>query len=398
MKGEAMEREIATEGVRRIELSRLEESRADLDDLTPERIEFIDSSPWPEESQAAEADRDFSIEAIRTFVFQRDVIPDYGAYSRHLGLETRDCRLWKDIPAVPVSAFRSHDLSASPPGSETTTFETSGTTISRPGRVRLTATSIYEASLSRNFARHLLPDDARLPAVIFGPTKAEAPHASLWFMADHAVRELCADGTWVVQGGEPRWERADEQFERAHAGGQPLLLFGTTLLFQAWFERCDREGIRFQLPRGSRAMDTGGSKGAAVDISREKLQGSFERVLGIPATHVVNEYGMAEMGSQFYEDSLLAAHERRPVRPGFSIPPWVRTRALDPETMRDVPEGKSGVLVHYDLANLEIPLAIQTEDVGSVTAGRLRLEGRLPEAERRGCSLPFERFVQRERP
>ncbi|HYR52710.1 MAG TPA: long-chain fatty acid--CoA ligase, partial [Candidatus Dormibacteraeota bacterium] len=80
------------------------------------------------------------------------------------------------------------------------------------------------------------------------------------------------------------------------------------------------------------------------------------------------------------------------------IPPWVRTRVLDPETMRDVPEGKSGVLVHYDLANLEIPLAIQTEDVGSVAAGRLRLEGRLPEAERRGCSLPFERFVERERP
>jgi len=381
-------------------LSRLEESRADRSDLTPERIEFIDSAPWPEEGaekEAREADRDFSIEAVRTFVFQRDVIPDYGAYSRHLGLETRDCRLWKDIPAVPVSAFRSHDLSASPPKGETVAFETSGTTISRPGRVRLSDTSIYEASLSRNFARHLLPDGARLPAVIFGPTKAEAPHSSLWFMADHVVRELCAGGTWVVQGGEPHWKRADEEFERAQAEGRALLLFGTTLLFQAWFERCDREGIRFQLPRGSRAMDTGGSKGAAVDISREKLLGSFERVLGIPATHVVNEYGMAEMGSQFYEDSLLAEHERRPARPGFAIAPWVRTRVLDPETMRDVPDGKSGLLVHYDLSNLEIPLAIQTEDVGSVAAGRLRLEGRLPEAERRGCSLPFERFVERER-
>ena len=384
--------------MRRVELSRLEGCRADLSDLTPERIEFIDSAPWAGEApEAGEADRDFSIEAIRTFVFQQDVIPDYGAYARHLGLETRDCRLWKDIPAVPVSAFRSHDLSASPSEGETTTFETSGTTISRPGRVRLTDTSIYEASVSRNFVRHLLSDGARLHAVIFGPAKAEAPHSSLWFMADHLVRELCAGGTWVVQGGEPNWKRADEEFERAQAGGQPLLLFGTTLLFQAWFERCDREGIRFQLPRGSRAMDTGGSKGAAFDISRETVQDSFERVLGIPATHAVNEYGMAEMGSQFYGDSLLAAHEGRAPCPGFAIPPWVRTRVLDPETMRDVPEGKSGVLVHYDLANLEIPLAIQTEDVGSVAAGRLRLEGRLPEAERRGCSLPFERFVERER-
>jgi len=103
------------------------------------------------------------------------------------------------------------------------------------------------------------------------------------------------------------------------------------------------------------------------------------------------------MGSQFYQDPLLAAHERRRPRPGFVIPPWVRTRALDPETMRERPEGAPGLLVHYDLANLEIPLAIQTEDVGTRAGNRLTLEGRLPEAERRGCSLPFEQFLERER-
>ena len=349
------------------------------------------------ERGASESDRVFSPGAIRTFAFQCDALPEYGAYSRHVGVDARDCRSWRDIPAVPVSAFRSHDLSASPKGTETVLFETSGTTISRPGRVRLTDTSLYEASLSRSFARHLLPDGARLRAVIFGPAKTEAPRSSLWFMADHVVRELCAGGTWVVHGGEPRWERADEEFERAVRSGHPLLLLGTTLLFHAYFERCEREGIRFRLPRGSRAMDTGGSKGAAVEISRQRLKGLFQGVLGIAATHLVNEYGMAEMGSQFYEDSLLAAHERRPARAGFAIPAWVRTRVLDPETMLEVPDGKSGVLVHYDLANLEIPLAIQTEDMGSVAAGRLHLEGRLHEAERRGCSLPFERFVERER-
>jgi hypothetical protein len=75
----------------------------------------------------------------------------------------------------------------------------------------------------------------------------------------------------------------------------------------------------------------------------------------------------------------------------------VRTRVLDPETMDEVGDGVSGVLVHYDLANLEIPLAIQTEDLGIRQGVRLLIEGRLPEAERRGCSLPFERFAERER-
>ena len=75
----------------------------------------------------------------------------------------------------------------------------------------------------------------------------------------------------------------------------------------------------------------------------------------------------------------------------------MRTRVLDPETMRPRPDGQPGLLVHYDLANLDTPMAIQTEDVGVCERGRLRLEGRLPEAERRGCSLPFEQFLERER-
>ena len=143
-------------------------------------------------------------------------------------------------------------------------------------------------------------------------------------------------------------------------------------------------------------MDTGGAKGARVEVRREEIVAAFKRVLGIPSTHLVNEYGMAELGSQLYEDTLLAAHEGRDADAGFAIPPWVRTRVLDPETMRPCPDGQPGLLVHYDLANLDTPLVIQTEDVGVCARGRLHIEGRLPEAERRGCSLPFEQFVERE--
>jgi hypothetical protein len=144
-------------------------------------------------------------------------------------------------------------------------------------------------------------------------------------------------------------------------------------------------------------MDTGGGKGTRLELTRAEVEASFQRVLEIPPSHLVNEYGMAEMGSQFYDDTLRAAVEGRPPLRGKRIAPWVRTRVLDPETMRECPEGTPGLLVHFDLANLEIPLAIQTEDVGARLGNRLVLEGRLPEAERRGCSLPFEQFVERER-
>ena len=216
-------------------------------------------------------------------------------------------------------------------------------------------------------------------------------------MVDRIVAAFCEGGVWAVVGGEPNWDWVDAALERACLDGQPLLLLGTTLLFQAYFERCDRTGLHFSLPRGSRAMDTGGAKGARVELTRGDVVGAFARVLGIPPSHLVNEYGMAEMGSQFYDDPLLSAHQGRPAEPGKRIPPWVRTRVFDPETMLPRAEGAPGVLVHYDLANLEVPLAIQTEDLGACRGCRLHLEGRLPEAERRGCSLPFEEFLERER-
>jgi hypothetical protein len=213
-------------------------------------------------------------------------------------------------------------------------------------------------------------------------------------MVDHAAREFGLEPLYVVQHGDPRWKAADDAIRIAMEKGEPLLLLGTTLLFMAYFERLRILGASFQLPAGSRAMDTGGAKGQIAEFTREEVEEAFERHLALPASHVVNEYGMAEMGSQFYEDSLLAARERRETIPGKHIPPWVRTRVLDPETMEERHQGEPGVLVHYDLANLEVPLAIQTEDVGRRLGSHLILEGRLLGAEARGCSLAYEEFLK----
>lgn len=354
---------------------------------------YVESVAWDPPSGGTETGELL----LETFRRQFQSIPAYAAWARHLGRTPDRVSTWEEIPAVPASAFKSHDLSAAPAGREAAIFETSGTSISRPGRVRLSSTRHYEASLLRGFERHLLPDGARLPMLLFGPSRDGAPRSSLWFMADCVARHLCAGVEMVVRDGEPRWEIAVAALQRAAAAAAPLLLFGTTLLFAAFFERCDARGLRFELPAGSRAMDTGGAKAARVELDPAVIRAGFERVLGIPAAHVVNEYGMAEIGSQLYEDTLLAAYEGRVAEPGYRIPPWMRTRVLDPATLDECPDGTPGLLVHYDLANRDTPVAIQTEDVGRRLGDRLVLHGRLPEAERRGCSLPFEEFLERER-
>ena len=363
-------------------------------------LEFVRDSSWDSAPLPDDRFGSFALEALEV---QTRHVPDYRRYVESLSVVRDGGGDWRSIPAVPASAFKSHDLSSAPgrvdgePKSQGVVFETSGTSISSPGRIRLSSTALYEASLARNFERHLLPDAARVPALVFGPPRRESPRSSLWFMADHVVSRFCAGGTWVVDGGEPRWTVADQAAENAVATNQPLLLLGTTLLFMAYFERLKTAGRSYVLPPGSRAMDTGGAKGTRAEFARSQIETAFQRFLGIPTTHLVNEYGMAEMASQFYDDNFLAHHERRPALPGKQIPPWVRTRVLDPQTMEEVPEGQRGILVHYDLANLEIPLAIQTEDVGSVRGDRLFMEGRLLGAEARGCSLRFEQFLEAER-
>jgi len=368
---------------------------------TPDLRERIATASW--NVNGASPTEEFT--ALPLFQHQARVIQPYAAYLEYLAVTPGSVADWRDIPPVPASAFKSHDLSAAPPevdgrpGSPGVVFETSGTTVSRPGRVRLGDTGLYEASLLRSFERHLLPDGARLRAIVFGPTREEAPRSSLWFMVDRVVRQFASGPPHhVVRGGEPHWKIADDALGAAAADGEPLLLLGTTLFFMATFERLAALDRTFLLPPGSRAMDTGGAKGLSAEFARADVAAAFERFLGIPSTHLVNEYGMAELGSQFYDDTLLAHHEGRPPLAGKRIPPWVRTRVLDPETMEEVAEDAPGLLVHYDLANAEIPLAIQTEDIGRRIGDRLHLEGRLLGSEPRGCSLTFERFLAEGRP
>lgn len=363
--------------------------------LESEVFHWIERAPWTPNDGGRSRETEKLM--LRSFRHQADAIPAYAAYVRHLGVDPARVKDWREIPPVPASAFKSHDLSAAPAASDgptSVTFETSGTSISQPGRVRLSSTKLYETSLLRNFERHLLPDEAKLRAVVLGPSMIESPTSSLWFMVDRVVREHAIEALYLVHHGDARWKAADDAFRLAAGSGEPLLLLGTTLLFMAYFERLRIMDVSFRLPVGSRVMDTGGAKGQIAEFTRAEVEQGFEQRLGIPPSHVVNEYGMAEMGSQFYDDGLVAAHERRAPRPGKQIPPWVRTRVLDPETLDELPDGEPGILVHYDLANLQIPLAIQTEDIGRREGDRLILEGRLLGAEARGCSLAFEEFLE----
>lgn len=348
-------------------------------------------------------EREFERLALRVFRHQFRGEPVYAGFCRGRGVTPESVGGWEEIPPVPARAFKSFRLLSVSGEAEEAVFRTSGTSrgSGRRGEHHVPALQLYHASLLPNFRAHLLPDGARLPLVSLLPSPGRARDSSLSHMVGVAARELCAEEGWFVDPDEGLRETAlYETLVRLEEEGRPALVVGTAFAFVHWMDAMDREGWRIRMPEGTRIMETGGFKGLSRTLTREELYRGIEERLGVPATRVVNEYGMTELLSQFYEPHLRQLHEEGvgptgevEIRRRHVGPPWLRTRILDPGTLEPVEPGARGLLCHYDLANLGSIMAILTEDVGVAVEGGIRVLGRAVEAEPRGCSLAMDELL-----
>ena len=132
-------------------------------------------------------------------------------------------------------------------------------------------------------------------------------------------------------------------------------------------------------------METGGYKGRSRALSRPGLHRLITQWLGVPATHIVSEYGMSELNSQAY-DQVVGRTAPDTAR-CYRFPPWARAITVSAETGGEVREGATGLIRVVDLANVRSVLAVQTEDLGVRRADGFELVGRARRTEARGCSL-----------
>lgn len=316
-------------------------------------------------------DRTASFEelALRVFRFQREHNAPYAAFCGGAPV-----RHWRDIPAVPQSAFKHAALRCFPAEETAKTFRTSGTTGEGFGEHHFPSTRLYDAAALAGW------DALGLPlwrhCVLAAPSGA-APLSSLSHMF----------GTLGARGSQKYY--APDAFDAAELAAdleesrEPVALLGTALAFLAFF---DRLGVRkLNLPDGSFAMETGGYKGSGRDITKAALYTRFNDSLGLPAESIINEYGMTELSSQFYTRGLGAPH---------AGPPWARALVIDPETGQEAAPGSVGVLKIFDLANLGSVLAIQTRDLALARGEGFELLGRDPAALPRGCSRAADELLR----
>jgi hypothetical protein len=303
-------------------------------------------------------DAAFSALALRAFAAQYEALEPYRAYCQRRGALPTRLRHWSEIPAVPVQAFRDVRLWSEDDGTAPAAiFRTSGTTTSgaRPGEHYMSAAGLarYEASLLPAFRAFVLPELAAgarsaLVPLVLGPPPAEAPHSSLWHMVEICGRELFAEPPrWFLPASGLDWAGFQDVLET----GPAACVIATDLALDSWLTGAESHGFSVALPKGSRLMHTGGPKGLRRAIPTDALYERIDRVLGIPAAHCVNEYGMTELSSQFYDGVLRDGRDEAAPRLKHG-PPWVRTCVVDAQTLDPVPAGTPGLLRVFDLANL----------------------------------------------
>ena len=340
----------------------------------------------------------FDALALKLFAHQYAYLEPYRNLCKARGVSAASIAGFRDIPAVPTSAFKQVKLLCGPATEPAHVFTTSGTSLGdRKGNAYFSThgLGLMERSILVNAGRMLFPDVKRMHILVLAPSPAAAPQMIMAWGMEKLIEHFGTPKSRFLVGTDglnvPALLTLLEEFVKRN---EPVCLIGASFGFVNLLEGFEAKGISLALPTGSRTMDAGGYKGRSRELTRTELEERLCERFGIAPGRTVNLLGMTELASQFYDDTLAAGKSGAGVTGLKQNPPWTRTRAVDPLSLADVPMGTEGVLLHLDLANLDTPFAVLTDDLGVVTPDGFSILGRLSDDDSRGCSLTVDELTR----
>jgi len=289
-----------------------------------------------------------------------------------------------DIPYLPAALFKRIELSSTT--TPTLTLQSSGTTGQQPSRI------VVDAETSERQSRGLLSafrpvlGAHRLPLLVIDTRNVITAHDMLTARGAGVLgmMKFGAKATFALDSDLNVIEANVLSFVERH-GAQPFLIFGFTfLLWLKLFKTFERRGL--DLSNAIIVHSGGWKKMEEMRVPNNVFREQFNAIFGV--RRIVNFYGFVEqLGSIFLEadDGLLYA------------PNYADVIVRDTATLQPLPVGEAGLLQVVSLLPKSYPgHSILTEDLGIVeridnsTIGRMgkgiRVLGRLPASELRGCS------------
>jgi len=161
--------------------------------------------------------------ALEVFLFQAQHNPVYSSFIGHLRINPASVARIDDIPFLPISFFKTHEIQSGQWQSETI-FTTSGTTGATPGRHLVYSVDEYKAHARRCFEQFFGPlNNCHFLALL--PSYLEREGSSLIAMIDHFIRESGSN-----ESGFYLRDHASlvERIEKLAAGPRKVVLWGVS--------------------------------------------------------------------------------------------------------------------------------------------------------------------------
>ncbi len=301
----------------------------------------------------------FNYQAINCWVYQR--------YITHLKIDTTTVKQYQDIPFLPISFFKTHEVVSTNKASQII-FSSSGTTGQTTSKHIVQDLSLYETSYNTTFQRFYgKADDLCILALL--PSYLERDGSSLIYMVDDLLKQSKHPASGYFLHNH---EELFDSLKQLKAAKQKTILIGVTYALLDFAEQYE---INFP---ELIVMETGGMKGKRKEMIRAELHSILCNSFGVKTIH--SEYGMTELLSQGYSKGNGI----------FECPPWMKILlrdTSDPLSLISTQQTTGGINV-IDLANINSCAFIATQDLGKLhSENQFEILGRFDNADIRGCNL-----------
>jgi hypothetical protein len=225
--------------------------------------------------------------------------------------------------------------------------------------------------------KYVFPDVERMKILLMVPSPRMAPGIGIAIGLDRVRKEFgTPESAYLISPLGLDLELLLKSLVDAERTGEPVAIIGSTVGFVYFLKACEKEGISFRLPPGSRVCDGGGYLGQFGECTREELYEKCRLILGVEEHYCINVLGMGEISTNFF-DNVLDDHFKGKKDGRFKvIPPWTRTGVVGIDTFERLPRRETGLLQHYDLVNRSMVIAVQTDNLGFETEQGFEIVGR----------------------
>jgi len=290
----------------------------------------------------------------------------YKEYISHLRIAPKEVHSLTQIPYLPISFFKTHEVLSANDAPEIV-FSSSGTTGMVQSKHLVTSVSVYEQSFNMAFEQFYGSIESTCLLALL-PSYLERDGSSLIYMVDALLKQSKhPDSGYFLHNHDDLYDK----LEKLRATNQKTILIGVTYALLDFVEK-----YKVDFPNLI-VMETGGMKGKRKEMVREELHELLQAGFGVNAIH--SEYGMTELLSQAYSSGNGI----------FNCPPWMKIYLRDTNDPLSLsPNDRTGGINIIDLANINSCSFIATQDLGKLFPdGSFEVLGRFDNADIRGCNL-----------